>query len=82
MEMCLFSDLTFDLRCTDPWESGSYVDSIMCDQCEKETLTPGPGPGHYSMVTWSCCHCDNSVDGSTIAIIIDSFWNKLQENVW
>jgi len=69
-------------RCNDPWESGSYVDSIMCDQCEKETLTPGPGPGHYSMVTWSCCHCDNSVDGSTIAIIIDSFWNKLQENVW
>ena len=55
---------------------------MICDQCGQQTLTPGPGPGHYSTVTWSCAHCHHSKYGSEIAPCLDTTWNKLQENVW
>ena len=58
------------------------MDSVICDQCGQQTMSPGPGPGHYSVVKWTCANvnCDSSKMGQEMALMLDETWNKLEKH--
>ena len=45
-------------------------------------MSPGPGPGHYSVVKWTCANvdCDSSKMGPEMALMLDETWNKLEKH--
>ena len=67
-------------RCEDRSELGTYVDSVECGECGQPRLTPSHSD--YSLNTWTCLNCHHSQPANTMASLLNSAWNDMQEHTW